>query len=118
MNFLNQILTPLNALLLALVSSCGLAIFKRRWSVVDRRERKDNRYERLEMCWRILSFWARQKQQTMIALNTMLVNDRESAPYVLRRLQELAQEPTPFDELARFLETGEGLSEEAEKIAQ
>lgn len=97
-------ITPWSAVFVAFITTCGALVLKRQFSLADRRTKQDERCERYENAYRVLTFWVRQHMQTILTIDTLRQDAAFGDVYALGRLRELAQEETPLEPLERYVE--------------
>lgn len=107
--FFAPYITPTSTVLVAFITTCGALIVKRYFSLSDRRTRRDELCDRYENAYGILAFWSRQFKQSVVSIDSLRNDPTHGDEYALMRLRELATEPTPLEQLDRYIQGVEDL---------
>lgn len=104
-------ITPQSAVVCALITTCGGLLVRRCFCLADRREQREDRCERYENAYDLLSIWSRQFSQSVISLSILQDKPKYGPGYVRMRLLEMAAQPTPFDRYDKYVEGAIQLSD-------
>lgn len=104
-----QILTPLNSIIIAFITVCGTLVLRRRFTLQDRRQSRENRCDRIEIGYHILYNWSFYYLSMIRQVDHLRKEGRVDDEYVSHRVSEIASSNPPHERIDKYIQTGEGL---------
>lgn len=109
------LLTPLNSIIIAFITVCGTLLFRRRFTLQDRRQNREDRCERLEIGYNILREWSQSNFRMVCRIAHLREENRVDDKYVSNRVMEIAALIPPYSRLDDYIQTGDGLEDVSEQ---